>query len=365
MIVFSYDPWLVAASVALSMMASFTGLFLTRGLSELSEGQRHLRISMAAIALGGGIWAMHFVAKLAMSFPVPVWYDPVQTAASAAIAILLAGLALVLMHFGRRTRPRRVLAGLILGVGIVAMHYVGLNALDGCRPVHDPWGYPVAGTLAALMGAAAMMLAYGRRSTGTLLAATLVFGASVVVVHFSAMQFTAFTAAMRPAANVPVMRNAEVAMMVLMAGFLLSGGFLLTGASVLNRLAVAGPMPGPVPAPPAPVAPRPRRVPVERDGGTRFLPAAGVAALKAEGHYTLVYTAEGCFLCPWSISDAEASLEAPFLRIHRSWLVNMALVSGFERRKDNGACLFEAGCGLDRAPVARGRLQQVRRALEL
>ena len=366
MLVYSHDPWLVAASVVLSMMASFTGLFLTRGLSGLSEGQRHLRITMAAIALGGGIWAMHFVATLAMRFPVPVYYDLIQTTGSAALAILLAGLALVLMHFGRRTRMRRVLAGLILGLGIVSMHYVGLNAMDGCRPVYDPIGFPVAGALAALMGVASMTLAYGRRSTGNLLAATLVFGASVVVVHFSAMHFTGFAQGLRPAPNMPVIENPHVAMIVLLAGFLLSAAFLLTGASVLTRLAVAGPgdPTGPEPAPIA-APPLPRRIPVEREGAIRFLRPDQVAALKAEGHYTHAYAAGGRFLCQWSITEAEAALGTHFLRTHRSWLVNLSLVSGFERRKDTGFCLIAPDHGLDRAPVARGRLDAVRNALDL
>ncbi|MGY6633445.1 MAG: MHYT domain-containing protein [Alkalilacustris sp.] len=365
MVIVSYDPWLVAASVALSMMASFTGLFLTRGVSGLSEGQRHLRVSMAAIALGGGIWAMHFVATLAMRFPVPVVHDVIQTAASAAIAILLAGLALVLMHFGRRTRMRKVLAGLILGLGIVAMHYVGLNAMDGCRPVHDPVGFPVAGALAALMGVAAMALAYGRRSTGTLLAATVVFGASVVVVHFSAMHFTAFVPGLRPATHMPTIGNPHVALLVLLAGFLLSGAFLLTGASVLNRLSVALPAAASFGPGAASAAAVPARIPVERDGGTRLVPAARVAALKAEGHYTHVFAADGRFLCQWSITQAEAALAGRFLRTHRSWLVNPALVVGFDRQKDTGVCLFEPGHGLERAPVARGRLAEVRAALDL
>lgn len=367
MLLYAYDPWLVAASVALSMMASFTGLFLTRGLSGLSEAQRHLRISLAAITLGGGIWAMHFVATLAMQFPVPVYYDLIQTTASAGIAILLAGGALVLMHFGRRTPMRKVLAGLLLGVGIVAMHYTGLNAMDGCRPVYDPLGFPVAGALAAGMGVAAMSLAYGRRSTANLLAATGVFGASVVVVHFSAMHFTGFVPGLRPATNMPVIANPEVAMIVLLAGFLFAGAFLLTGASTLSRLAGGSPEPAPPVAdpPPLPARSAPRRVPVERDGITRLVPAAEVAALKAEGHYTQAYTREGRFLCPWPISEAETALAPPFLRTHRSWLVNLALVSGFERRKDNGFCLLEAGHGLDRVPVARGRLQAVRSALDV
>ena len=72
MVVYTYTTWLVLASILIALMATFTGLSLTRGLSTVAIGQRQLRIGMAAIALGGGIWSMHFVAMLAMRFGIPV-----------------------------------------------------------------------------------------------------------------------------------------------------------------------------------------------------------------------------------------------------------------------------------------------------
>lgn len=398
MIVYSYDPWLVAASVAISMMASFTGLSLTRGISELVESQRQLRIIMASIALGAGIWSMHFVAMLAMRFPVPVFYDLLQTTASALIAILMAGVALVLMHFGTRTRVKTVLAGLVLGLGIAVMHYVGLGAMDGCRPVYRPAGFIVAGGLAAAMGVAAIAIAYGQRSARNTALATLVFGASVVVVHFSAMRWTGFVEVTRRSFEAPSMSNAEIALVVLLAGFVISGAFLLSAASVLNRpvlpgtgdrglqdtragaaqgLKPAGGSPGaaadqsgqtevPTAEPGLRVTPGGLpRVPFERDGATYFVPGHRVAAIRAEGHYTVAYTAEGRVFCPWSISQAEARLPAPFLRVHRSYLVNVEHVTGFERRKDSGVCVMEAIPSLDKVPVARGRIHAVREALGL
>ncbi|WP_114964271.1 MHYT domain-containing protein [Alkalilacustris brevis] len=369
MIVYSYDPWLVAASVAISLMASFTGLSLTRGISGLVESQRQLRIIMASIALGAGIWSMHFVAMLAMRFPVPVFYDLLQTTASALVAILMAGVALVLMHFGPRTRPKTVLAGVVLGLGIAVMHYVGLGAMDGCRPVYRPAGFIVAGTLAGAMGVAAIAIAYGQRSARNTAFATLVFGASVVVVHFSAMHWTDFVEASRRTLEAPAMSNAEIALVVLLSGFVISGAFLLTAASVLNRPMAQGagdaPVAGETPSPAAQPTSRATapRVPFERDGATYFVPAHMVAAIRAEGHYSVAYTAEGRVFCPWSISQAEARLPAPFLRVHRSYLVNTAHVTGFERRKDNGVCLMEGTPGLGKVPVARARISAVREAL--
>lgn len=372
MLIYSYDIRLVLASIAISMMAAFTGLALTRGISGLPEGLRQLRIAMAAVALGGGIWSMHFVAILAMRFPVAVYYDARTTLASALIAILLAGLALLLMHYGRRGPGKAVAAGATLGTGIVAMHYVGLSGIEGCLPVYDPVGFAVAGVLALAMGIAAIRVAYAQRTGRNTVLATLILGGSVVVVHFSAMYWTDFAATADRALAGHAMGNATIALAVLISTFVISGAFLMSGASFLAAPAVppmreAAPRDKPAEAVPAPRTATGLRVPYEREGSTFFLPAAAVVAIRAEGHYTIAYTAEGRVFCPWSISEAQRRLasDATFLRVHRSYLVNTAHVTGFERRKDSGQCLFETAGHLDRVPVSRARIAELRAALGL
>ena len=66
---FSHNLWLIVASFAVALMAGFTGLSLTNGLSTYSYTRRKIAISFAAIALGGGIWSMHFVAMLGLQLP--------------------------------------------------------------------------------------------------------------------------------------------------------------------------------------------------------------------------------------------------------------------------------------------------------
>lgn len=374
MIVFTYNFWLVGLSVVISMMSAFTGLTLTRGLRAVSLGARQVRIVMAAIALGGGIWSMHFVAMLAMRFGVPVFYEVIETVASALIAILLAGLALLILHFGRRDRVSIAVAGTILGLGIVGMHYVGLSAIEGCAPVYRPFGVGVAGVLAVAMGVAAIQIAYGKRTERNILLATLVFGASVAVVHFSAMATTRFVVVEAVALTVPVLANAQVAIVVLLSAFVISGAFLVSGASFFNRDAgldvAAGPVVPPVVAPPsAPlrgiVAPEAQRLPYEKDGKTYLVGFDKVAAIQSEGHYTTAYLGSSAVFCPWSITQAEAAVPPGFLRVHRQWLVNIAMVQGFERTKDNGFCLMPPGGPLARVPVSRARVGAVREALGL
>jgi len=373
MIVYTYNYWLVGLSVVISMMSAFTGLSLTRGLSAVSLGARQVRIVMAAIALGGGIWSMHFVAMLAMRFGVPVFYEVIETIASALIAILLAGLALLILHFGRRNRFAIVVAGTILGLGIVCMHYVGLSGIEGCLPIYQPLGVAASGLLAVAMGVAAIQIAYGKRTERNILLATVVFGASVAVVHFSAMASTRFVAVEVVAATVPVLANAQVAVIVLLSAFVISGAFLVSGASFFNRdggLAMAGaPTALQVRQPPAPLRgvtpPDAQRLPYEKDGKTYLVGFDKVSAIQSEGHYTTAYLSNAAVFCAWSITQAEAAVPDGFIRVHRQWLVNVAMMQGFERTKDNGFCLLPPGGPLTRVPVSRAKVAAVRDALGL
>jgi diguanylate cyclase len=377
MIIYTYNPWLVVLSVMIALMASFTGLSMTRGLSRQSVGQRQLRVALSSVALGGGIWSMHFVAILAMRFNVPVYFEIGETVASALFAILLAGMALLIMHFGVRTKAKAMISGAILGVGIVAMHYVGLSAIEGCLPIYSPFGIVVAGVLAVGLGITAITIAYGARTERNTLLATLVFGVAVTVVHFTAMSQTRFEAA-GAAAVAFGLGNSQVALLVMLPVFIIAGAFLLVSAGSLGRapmadsMAAVGFVPetrmterqvGPAVAQPrAEVA---QRLPYARDGRTYLVAVETVYALRAEGHYTTAFLDIGAMFCPWSVTVAEERLPPGFMRVHRSWLVNIALVSAYERAKDHGYLVMAGAPGLERIPVARARIPAVLEALGL
>ena len=373
MIVYTYSPWLVVLSVVVALMASFTGLSMTQGLSRMTVGQRQLRVALSSVALGGGIWSMHFIAILAMRFNVPVYFEIGETVASALFAILLAGLALLIMHFGVRTRGKATISGAILGVGIVAMHYVGLSAIEGCLPVYSTGGIVVAGVLAVGLGIAAITIAYGARTERNTLLATLVFGAAVTVVHFVAMSQTTFEAAGDLAASLGL-GNSQVALLVMLPVFIIAGAFLLVSASSLGRAPMADKLVpagfGPEVRIQTPVATAVRaeiaqRLPYQRDGRTHLVAVETVYALRAEGHYTTAYLDIGPMFCPWSVTVAEERLPPGFMRVHRSWLINLALVSAYERAKDHGYCVMAGAQGLEKIPVSRARIPAVLEALGL
>ena len=411
----SYVLALVIASLAVSLMGSFTGLSLTYGINVLPGPQRKLSVAMAAIALGGGIWSMHFVAMLGLELPVLFYYDALTTLISALVAILMVGIALLLMHFRARTPRAITVAGAVVGLGIAAMHYLGMSGMQLCRPVYSPVGFTLACGASIGLGIVSFQVIYGARSRRNVFFGTLCLGLSVFAVHFIAMGGTGFVPDASGSPEGPLLDNATLAMVVTLAAFVICGAFLLTGVTFLpsgggasadevrtappmepatlppvmapqpSLAASAGssegaparpaapPAPGPDPdaaatpelvRPPAPRQAPPSLIPYEKDGRTIFVERSQVAALRAEGHYTILYVGGQELFCPWSISEAEARLADPgFVRAHRSFLINVSHVTGFERHKDNGICFFEKTVSLGKVTVSRSRLPAVRDAL--
>ena len=131
---FSHNSGLVVVSFLIALVAGFTGLTLTKDLSQKSFSQRKIAVSLASVALGGGIWSMHFVAMLGLQMPILFYYDAAITLASALLAILIVGVALGLLHFfERRTK--------------ILFLFSMLFALSDCVRVLIFWSFCVRGGL--------------------------------------------------------------------------------------------------------------------------------------------------------------------------------------------------------------------------
>ncbi|WP_171097298.1 MHYT domain-containing protein [Ruegeria sp. HKCCD7255] len=360
MLDYSHNGWLVAASLAVALMAGFTGLYLTHGASKLEPQRRKLVVALAAVILGGGIWSMHFVAMLGLQLPILFYYDALITLISALVAILMVGLALLVLHFRPRTSQTIIGSGIIVGLGIVVMHYIGMAGMQLCRPVYNLLDVALSTLASVILSVAAIWVAYGNRTQRNILLGTICFGLAVFSMHFVATGLTDFVATGSAGGAGPALDNQILAMGVTVSVFLICGAFLLTGISFIE----------PKEQPSLESVPKPATlragVPFEREGQTFFTEPASIAAIRAEGHYTVLYMGSEKLFCPWSITEAATRLKPDgFLRAHRSYLVNPKHVSSFERHKDNGTCYFDGVDALAKVPVSRSRLTDIREALGL
>ncbi|WP_161599013.1 diguanylate cyclase domain-containing protein [Aidingimonas lacisalsi] len=129
----SHDHILVLLSLLVAVLASYSGLLLASRMSlawkRWSLASKSVWLILGATVMGYGIWGMHFIGMLAFELPRQVFYDPVITALSGIPAILACMLPLYLILAKHRRMSLYLLAGLILGLGIAAMHFIGMAGM--------------------------------------------------------------------------------------------------------------------------------------------------------------------------------------------------------------------------------------------
>ncbi len=127
----TYNTWLVLLSILVAIFVSHTALSLSARVAQAkAESGMENWLLGGAIAMGAGIWSMHFMGMLAFSLPSPLAYDGPMTAASLLIAIIISGFALLVASNPQISLPHLTIAALILGAGISAMHYTGMAAVE-------------------------------------------------------------------------------------------------------------------------------------------------------------------------------------------------------------------------------------------
>ncbi len=129
---YSYNYWLIVLSYCVAAFASYTAFHLVeRVIASPNRSARFKWLVTGAVSMGCGIWAMHFVAMLAvqMQHGMEMRYDLTLTLASAVFAMLAAGFAFDLVSRKSRSFGGLLIGGVVLGAGIGAMHYTGMLAM--------------------------------------------------------------------------------------------------------------------------------------------------------------------------------------------------------------------------------------------
>ena len=145
----SYDPVLVTASVVVAVFASFCALETVLRLGRGNLGR--VWVGVAALMLGSGVWAMHFLGMLAFRLSCGVSYDITLTALSMLPGVFAAGVALLVISAPRISLSRLVFGAVVLGGGIGLMHYSGMAAIRFAGILRYDLGLFLMSVLAAVL----------------------------------------------------------------------------------------------------------------------------------------------------------------------------------------------------------------------
>lgn len=195
-----YSQELVFFSILVAVLASYTALNMTSRVSQSQGRAAAFWLTGGAFAMGLGIWSMHFIGMLAFKLPIALGYDLALTGLSLITAIGSSAFALWLVS--RATLPLSHIAGgaLLMGLGIAAMHYIGMAAMMMTPAIHYlPSLFALSIVIAVLASGAALWIAFRlrehtQRAFFSKALASLVMGFAIIGMHYTGMAAAQFPA---------------------------------------------------------------------------------------------------------------------------------------------------------------------------
>ncbi|MFD2170412.1 MHYT domain-containing protein [Tumebacillus lipolyticus] len=236
----SYDMMLVVFSYVVAVVASYTVLDLVGRISTSTGKKRWLWLLFGAVAMGMGIWSMHFVGMLAFTLPVPIAYDLMVILMSVLAAIIASFIALYIVSRDRLTLRQLLGGGMVLAIGISAMHYIGMAAML-VNITYDPLFFALSIVIAIVASIAALWLAFYFRKDGERgeivkkLGSGMIMGAAIVGMHYTGMTAADFHLSDHSMTTFGMVLDQKWLAYLISGGTLFTLGFSLLGIFISKR----------------------------------------------------------------------------------------------------------------------------------
>jgi diguanylate cyclase len=371
-----HEPWLVLLSLVVAIQGAYVGLSLAVQVRDSMGLRRRLLLAAAAVSLAVAIWSMHFVVMLAVRLPFAIDYLVLPTLLSFLLCVIVVGIAVFAVSAKRLTLMRLSASAVFMGGGIATMHYIGMSALKASALCSHAPSLVVASVVVGIAASGlALWLASGRARRPPLLLSAAALGMAIAGMHYTAMAGLTLAPLPGRPPGAAVLSTDLLAIVVAIVAFLVSGIFLLTLVPDRTRNAAPGRVAFAEPDDLTPelaaeATQRPpiaQHLPVEREGGTRFVAIEDVVAIHANAHYTYVFDGKAKMFCPLPIGVVESRLDGGrFVRVHRSHIVAVDRIIGLKLSGDTGVIELAAELAAPEpytVPVSRGRLRWLKSRL--
>lgn len=194
----SYNGWIVFLSFIIALFTSYSALNLAYRTSHSKSKARLGWLFVSGLVMGCGIWTMHFIGMIAFHVEMPVTYEMSTTIVSILASIMASLLAFYVTMDKKATRIKLAAGGLLMGTGIVAMHYTGMSSMesDMLQLTYDPVlrGLSIAIAILASYAALYLLTKFKESSSSVLFKwfAALLMGVAVTGMHYTGMEAADF-----------------------------------------------------------------------------------------------------------------------------------------------------------------------------
>jgi NO-binding membrane sensor protein with MHYT domain len=193
-VVTSWQPSYVALSFVIATLGAFVALTAATRIRRGARGISVFNTVAAGLALGGiGVWSMHFVGMLALRMDVASSYSMPETLVSLVAAVAASSLALGYVARAPEQLSRVLLAGFLLGLGVVVMHYLGMVGMRFGGYIRWDLGIVALSAAIAIAAAtAALWLAFHSVTLALRAVASVLMAVAVCAMHYTGMHAAEF-----------------------------------------------------------------------------------------------------------------------------------------------------------------------------
>ncbi len=235
---------LVVLSVVIAAFASYTALDLSSSISFARGRSRWLWLFAGSLAMGIGIWSMHFIGMLAFSIPgVSIFYDVPLLVLSIVVSIVASALALLLITHAKDSVKTYFFGSLLMGIAISGMHYIGIWSM--VMPMKIKWDYTYVALsiiVAVTSSFIALLFAFNLKDDETIkgflnrIAGGLVMGIAISSMHYTAMAAMTFVHSEIPEFSQENLLASNGLAAAIILGTLVILGIALVGSNIERTL---------------------------------------------------------------------------------------------------------------------------------
>jgi NO-binding membrane sensor protein with MHYT domain len=174
----------------LSCLGSFIGLRCLTRARAYTGWTRAVWLLLASVAIGAtGIWLMHFIAMLGFSIPgQQILYNVPITLVSLLVAVVVVVIGLFIVGYGGGGLRPVLAGGVVIGIGVAIMFYVGMSAISMQGTVRYNLGLVAVSVLIAIVaGTAALLAGLYVSGTWSSVGVSLIMGVAVTGMHYTGM----------------------------------------------------------------------------------------------------------------------------------------------------------------------------------
>ncbi|MGM8366803.1 putative bifunctional diguanylate cyclase/phosphodiesterase [Virgibacillus sp. W0181] len=232
---------LVILSIAIACCAAYTALSMNQRMQQTSFFHKNFWLLLSSIAMGLGIWSMHFIGMSAFMLPISMKYDLLLTIISVIPAVFASYLAFYFANRRNTSHRFYIIAGAIMGLGISSMHYIGMAAMKmDAEYVYKP-GIFIISILIAVVASYIALYTFSTlqkymRNQLIKIITSILLGLAITSMHYTGMAAIVFYVRKPLAENLNEMHHMDMTLLIAVVTIGISLLLLISGlTSLLDR----------------------------------------------------------------------------------------------------------------------------------